>query len=90
MNITRVPYLVVYLFHPSYIPQNNISEFQYFAYSTTDNTLTLSYYLDQGVSVNTTPRKTVNVLPGNDIYIYITGLVMFIVDIELLNYLIQA
>lgn len=90
MNITRVPYLVVYLFHPSYIPQNNTSEFQYFAYSTTDNTLTLSYYLDQGVSVNTTPRKTVNVLPGNDIYIYITGLVMFIVDIELLNYLIQA
>lgn len=90
MNITRVPYLVVYLFHPSYIPQNNTSEFQYLAYSTTDNTLTLSYYLDQGVSVNTTPRKTVNVLPGNDIYIYITGLVMFIVDIELLNYLIQA
>ena len=90
MNITRVPYLVVYLFHPSYIPQNNTSEFQYFACSTTDNTLTLSYYLDQGVSVNTTPRKTVNVLPGNDIYIYITGLVMFIVDIELLNYLIQA
>ena len=71
MNITRVPYLVVYLFHPSYIPQNNTSEFQYFAYSTTDNTLTLSYYLDQGVSVNTTPGKTVNVLPGNDIYIYI-------------------
>ena len=34
------------------------------------------------------PGKTVNVLPGNDIYI--TGLVMFIVDIELLNYLIQA
>lgn len=92
MNITRVPYLVVYLFHPSYIPQNNTSEFQYFAYSITDNTLTLSYYLDQGVSVNTTPGKTVNVLPGNDIYIYIyiTGLVMFIVDIELLNYLIQA
>ena len=90
MNITRVPYLVVYLFHPSYIPQNNTSEFQYFAYSTTDNTLTLEYYLDQGVSVNTTPRKTVNVLPGNDIDIYITGLVMFIVDIELLNYLIQA
>lgn len=90
MNITRVPYLIVYLFHPSYIPQNNINEFQYFAYSITDNTLTLSYYLDQGVSVNTTPGKTVNVLPGNDIYIYITSLVMFIVDIELLNYLIQA
>ena len=91
MNITRVPYLVVYLFHPSYIPQNNTNEIQYFAYNTTDNnTLTLSYYLDQGVSVNTTPGKTVNVLPGNDIYIYITGLVMFIVDIELLNYLIQA
>ena len=70
MNITRVPYSVVYLFHPSYIPQNNTSEFQYFAYSTIDNTLTLSYYLDQGVSVNTTPRKTVNVLPGNDICIY--------------------
>ena len=70
MNITRVPYSAVYLFHPSYIPQNNTSEFQYFAYSTTDNTLTLSYYLDQGVSVNTTPGKTVNVLPGNDIYIY--------------------
>lgn len=70
MNITRVPYSVVYLFHPSYIPQNNTSEFQYFAYSITDNTLTLSYYLDQGVSVNTTLGKTVNVLPGNDICIY--------------------
>lgn len=70
MNITRVPYSVVYLFHPSYIPQNNIGEFQYFAYSITDNTLTLSYYLDQGVSVNTTPGKTVNVLQGNDICIY--------------------
>ena len=70
MNITRVPYLVVYLFHPSYTPQNNTSEFQYFAYSTTDNTLTLSYYLDQGVSVNTTPGEIVNVLPGNDICIY--------------------
>jgi hypothetical protein len=70
MNITRVPYLVVYLFHPSYIPQNNTSEFQYFAYSIIDNTLTLSYYLDQGVGVNTTPGKTVNVLPGNDICIY--------------------
>ena len=70
MNITRVPYSVVYLFHPSYIPQNNTGEFQYFAYSTTDNTLTLSYYLDQGVSVNTTLGKTVNVLPGNDICIY--------------------
>ena len=88
MNITRVPYLIVYLFHPSYIPQNNTSEIQYSAYNTIDNTLTLSYYLDQGVSVNTTPGKTVDVLPGNDIYI--TGLVMFIVDIELLNYLIQA
>ena len=44
--------------------------FQYFAYSITDNTLTLSYYLDQGVSVNTTPGKTVDVLPGNDICIY--------------------
>ena len=70
MNITRVPYSIVYLFHSSYIPQNNISEFQYFAYSTIDNTLTLSYYFDQGVSVNTTPGKTVNVLPGNDIDIY--------------------
>lgn len=72
MNITGVPYLVVYLFHPNYIPQNNTSEFQYYAYSSTtiDNTLTLSYYLDQGVSVNTTPGKTVNVLPGNDIDIY--------------------
>ena len=70
MKITRVPYLAVYLFHPSYIPQNNISESQYFAHITTDNTLTLSYYLDQGVSVNTTPGEIVNVLPGNAIRIY--------------------
>ena len=69
MNITRVPYLAVYLFHPSYIPQNN-TIIQYFAYNTTDDTLTLSYYLDQGVNVNTTSGKTVNVLPGNDICIY--------------------
>lgn len=70
MNITRIPYLVVYLFHPSYIPQSNTIELQYFAYRTTNDTLTLSYYLNQGVSVNTTPGKTVNVLPGNDICIY--------------------
>lgn len=70
MNITGVPYSVVYLFHPSYIPQNNTIEFRYLAYNTIDNTLTLLYYLDQGVSVNTTPGKTVNVLPGNDICIY--------------------
>lgn len=70
MNITRVPYSVVYLFHPSYIPQNNTNEIQYYAHDTTDNTLTLSYYLDQGVNVNTTPGKNVNVLPGNDICIY--------------------
>ena len=70
MNITRVPYLTVYLFHPSYIPQNNTSEFQYLAYGIIDNTLTLSYYLDQGVSVNTTPKNTVDVLPGNNICIY--------------------
>ena len=70
MNITRVPYSIVYLFHPSYIPQNNTSEIQYFAYDITDNTLTLSYYLDQGVSVNTTPGEAVKVLPGNDICIY--------------------
>lgn len=71
MKITRVPYSIVYLFHPDYIPQNNTSEFRYFAYSTTDNTLTLSYYLDQGVSVNTTtPEKFIYVLPGNDIDIY--------------------
>ena len=69
MNITRVPYSAVYLFHPSYIPQNN-TEYQYFVYGIIDNTLTLSYYLDQGVRVNTTPGKTVNVLPGNDIQIY--------------------
>ena len=70
MKITRIPYLVVYLFHPGYIPQNNTIEFKYFAYSITDNTLTLSYYLDQGVTVNTTPGEVVNVLPGNDIDIY--------------------
>ena len=69
MNITRVPYSVVYLFHPSYIPQNS-REVQYLECSTTDNTLTLSYYLDLGVRVNTTPGKTVGVLPGNDICIY--------------------
>lgn len=70
MKITRVPYSTVYLFHPDYIPQNNTSEFQYFAYSIIDNTLTLSYYLDQGVNVNTTPRNSIYVLPGNDICIY--------------------
>ena len=70
MKITRVPYLAVYLFHPSYIPKNNTSEIQYLSYRTTDNTLTLSYYLDQGVVVNTTPGEAVNVLPGNDICIY--------------------
>ena len=69
MKITRIPYVVVYLFHPSYIPQNNITT-KYFAYSIIDDTLTLSYYLDQGVSVNTTPGNTVDVLPGNDICIY--------------------
>ena len=70
MIITRIPYSEVYLFHPSYIPQNDASEFQYFIHSIADNTLTLSYYLDQGVIVNTTPGKTVNVLPGNNICIY--------------------
>lgn len=70
MKITRVPYSTVYLFHPDYIPQNNTIEIKYHAYSTTDNTLTLSYYLDQGVSVNTTPGKSIYVLPGNDIDIY--------------------
>ena len=71
MKITRVPYSTVYLFHPDYIPQNNTSEIQYFAYSTTMNdTITLSYYLDQGVGVNTTPGKSIYVLPGNDIDIY--------------------
>lgn len=70
MKITRVPYSTVYLFHPDYIPQNNTIEIQYLAFSTMNNTITLSYYLDQGVSVNTTPGKTVNVLPGNDICIY--------------------
>ena len=70
MKITRVPYSVVYLFHPSYIPQNNTNGIQYFAYSITNKTLILSYYLDQGIGVNTTPGKTVNVLPGNDICIY--------------------
>lgn len=70
MNITRIPYPVVYLFHPSYIPQNNTNEIQYFAHNITDNTLTLSYYPDLGVNVNTTFGETVNVLPGNDICIY--------------------
>lgn len=70
MKITRVPYSTVYLFHPDYIPQNNTIEFKYYAYITTDNTLTLSYYLDQGVSVNTTPGEIIYVLPGNDIDIY--------------------
>lgn len=35
-----------------------------------DNTITLSYYLDQGVRVNTTPGKSIDVLPGNNINIY--------------------
>lgn len=71
MKITRVPYSTVYLFHPDYIPQqNNTSEFQYFLYSTMNDTITLSYYLDQGVKVNTTPGKSIYVLPGNDIDIY--------------------
>lgn len=71
MKITRVPYSMVYLFHPDYIPQNNTSEFQYFVCSTmNDDTITLSYYLDQGVVVNTTPGKSTYVLPGNDIDIY--------------------
>lgn len=71
MKITRVPYSMVYLFHPDYIPQNNTKEFQYLAYSTMNNdTITLSYYLDKGVSVNTTPGKNIYVLPGNDIVIY--------------------
>lgn len=70
MKITRVPYSTVYLFHPDYIPQNNTIEIKYFAYSIIDNTLTLSYYLDLGVSVNTTPGKSIYVLPGNDINIY--------------------
>ena len=70
MKITRVPYSTVYLFHPNYIPQNNTSEPQYFSYSTMNNTITLSYYLDQGVYVNTTPGKKIYVLPGNDIDIY--------------------
>lgn len=70
MKITRVPYSEVYLFHPSYIPQNNTNEIQYLAHIVIDNTLTLSYYLDQGVIVNTTPGEAVNVLPGNDIRIY--------------------
>lgn len=70
MKITRVPYSTVYLFHPDYFPQNNTTEFEYLAYMTTDNTLTLSYYLDQGVGVNTTPGKSIYVLPGNDIDIY--------------------
>ena len=70
MKITRVPYSVVYLFHPDYIPQNNTIEIQYFAYSIMNNTITLSYYLDLGVGVNTTPGKGIYVLPGNDINIY--------------------
>ena len=70
MKITRVPYSMVYLFHPDYIPQSNTTEFRYFAYSTMNDTITLSYYLDQGVSVNTTPGKSIYVLPGNDIDIY--------------------
>ena len=70
MNITRIPHLIVYLFHPSYIPKNNTSEIQYLACSIRDNTLTLSYYLDQGVCVNTTPGESVDVLPGNNICIY--------------------
>lgn len=70
MEITRVPYLMVYLFHPDYIPQNNTSGIQYFTYSTINDTITLSYYLDQGVGVNTTPGKSIYVLPGNDIDIY--------------------
>ena len=70
MKITGVPYSAVYLFHPDYIPQNNTIEIQYFAYSTMNDTITLSYYLDQGVGVNTTPGKGIYVLPGNDINIY--------------------
>ena len=61
---------MVYLFHPDYNPQNNTTGIEYFAYSITDDTLTLSYYLDQGVDVNTTPGKSICVLPGNDIDIY--------------------
>ena len=70
MKITRVPYSVVYLFHPDYIPQNNTIEIQYFAYSTMNDTITLSYYLDLGVGVNTAPGESIYVLPGNDINIY--------------------
>ena len=70
MKITRVPYSTVYLFHPDYIPQDNTIEIQYLAYSTNDNTITLSYYLDIGVHVNTTPGNTIIVLPGNAIDIY--------------------
>lgn len=70
MKITRIPYSTVYLFHPGYIPQNNLDEFQYLAYITMDDTITLSYYLDQGVIVNTTPGESTYVLPGNDIDIY--------------------
>lgn len=70
MKITRIPYSTVYLFHPDYIPRNNTNEFQYFAYNAMNNTITLSYYLDQGVSVNTTPGKSIYVLPGNNIDIY--------------------
>ena len=61
---------MVYLFHPDYIPKNNTSGSLYFAYSIMDNTITLSYYLDQGVIVNTTPKESIYVLPGNDIVIY--------------------
>ncbi len=70
MKITRVPYSMVYLFHPDYIPQNNASEFQYFVYGTMNDTITLSYYLDQGVRVNTTPGESTYVLPGSIISIY--------------------
>lgn len=69
MKITRVPYSTVYLFHPDYIPQNT-REFQYLAHSTMNDTITLSYYLDLGISVNTTPGKSIYVLPGNYINIY--------------------
>ena len=70
MKITRVPYSMVFLFHPDYIPKRNTSESQYLAYSTMNNTITLSYYLDQGVRVNTTPGNSIYVLPGNNISIY--------------------
>ena len=70
MTITRISYSVVYLFHPSYIPRNNTGDSQYLANSIINNTLILSYYLDQEVIVNTTPGNSVNVLPGNTICIY--------------------